>query len=238
MSNTVFVEISHEKLEKIQGKSIFFGHQSVGFNILDGISDITKSINIQTMENYAESGKSVLLHSQVGENYNPHSKLEEFYNKLSNNIGANINTAFLKFCYVDIDANTDIDALFENYSETFNKLNDQFPDITFVHFTVPLMSQQKGIKAFIKKKIGRELYGYEDNLEKQYFNEKIRHNYDIVFDIAKIESTKPDGSRIVHTLNDQTYYSMYPAYTDDGGHLNETGRKKVANELLLFLSEL
>ena len=34
------------------------------------------------------------------------------------------------------------------------------------------------------------------------------------------------------------YYSMAPEYTTDGGHLNETGRKRVAEQLLIFLANL
>jgi len=34
------------------------------------------------------------------------------------------------------------------------------------------------------------------------------------------------------------YYSMTPTYTDDGGHLNERGRKKVAEQFLLFMINL
>lgn len=238
MSETPFEEISHEQLENVREKSYYFGHQSVGNNILDGIADLAMSLNIQNLDDYADSGNPVFLHSQVGRNNYPISKLEDFSQKLSGAVGSNVQVAFLKLCYVDVNENTDVDALFNDYSKTFNQLQTQFPDITFVHFTVPLMSRQKGLKSFIKKIIGRDLYGYEDNLKRQNLNEKIRQQYDIVFDIAVIESTKPDGSRMEHTLNGQTYFSMHPDYTDDGGHLNETGRTKVAGELLRFLSEL
>ncbi len=59
-----------------------------------------------------------------------------------------------------------------------------------------------------------------------------------IFDIAKIESTFPDGTRSSFTKDGKTYYSMVPEYTYDGGHLNETGRKKVAEQLLILLAQL
>jgi len=60
----------------------------------------------------------------------------------------------------------------------------------------------------------------------------------LILDIAKIESTRPDDTRRAFSLNGRTYYSMAPEYTTDGGHLNETGRKKVAEQLLISLANL
>jgi lysophospholipase L1-like esterase len=31
---------------------------------------------------------------------------------------------------------------------------------------------------------------------------------------------------------------MVPEYTDDGGHLNEKGRKRVAEQMLIILAEV
>jgi hypothetical protein len=59
-----------------------------------------------------------------------------------------------------------------------------------------------------------------------------------IIDIAKIESTYPDGSRCSFTMDGKTYYSMVPEYTSDGGHLNETGRKKVAEQFLILPANL
>jgi hypothetical protein len=53
-----------------------------------------------------------------------------------------------------------------------------------------------------------------------------------ILDIAAIESTKPDGSRQSFELDGVTYFSMVPEYTTDGGHLNEIGRKIVAEQFV------
>jgi len=37
---------------------------------------------------------------------------------------------------------------------------------------------------------------------------------------------------------DQKVFIMLPQYTTDGGHLNEEGRKIVAEQLLIVLAEL
>jgi lysophospholipase L1-like esterase len=69
----------------------------------------------------------------------------------------------------------------------------------------------------------------------------LRKNYEgkePVFDLARIESTRPDGTRETFTQDGKTYYALVPAYTKDGGHLNKLGRKKVAEQLLLLLVSL
>ncbi len=59
-----------------------------------------------------------------------------------------------------------------------------------------------------------------------------------VFDIARIESTRPDGSRESFSDGGKEYFGLTPAYTNDGGHLNATGQKKVASHLATFLAEV
>jgi len=60
-----------------------------------------------------------------------------------------------------------------------------------------------------------------------------------LFDIAEIESTLPDGSKVTYDYMGNTYYALAPQYTNDGGHLNEAGRRiVVAQQLLLFLARL
>jgi hypothetical protein len=58
------------------------------------------------------------------------------------------------------------------------------------------------------------------------------------FDLAEIQSTFPNGQRSTFTANGKTYYHMVKDYTQDGTHLSETGRKIVAEQLLLFLVSL
>jgi hypothetical protein len=59
-----------------------------------------------------------------------------------------------------------------------------------------------------------------------------------IFDIAKIQSTYPDGNRCTFSKFGERYYSMVPGYFSDGGHLNETSRKKVAEQFLILLAKL
>ena len=131
--------------------------------------------------------------------------------------------------------------LFQNYNTTMSHLNKTYPKTTFVHVTVPLQVVQTGILVPLKKLVGRAIGGYEDNIRRNEFNVLLRKKYHAempFFDLAKVESTFPDGTRETFTRHGKTYYSLAPDYTPDGGHLNELGRKRVAEQLLTVLASI
>ena len=43
----------------------------------------------------------------------------------------------MKFCSLDITSSTDVDAIFARYRDTMAALERDFPDVTFIHVTVP-----------------------------------------------------------------------------------------------------
>jgi hypothetical protein len=120
------------------------------------------------------------------------------------------------------------------------RLKEDRPAITFVHVTVPLKSVQSGWKVWIKRLLGRPAGGAADNAKRNEFNELMRRSYsghELLFDLAIIETTRPDGSRSTFRSGGTAYDQLAREYTDDGGHLNERGRRTVAGRLLVFLAE-
>lgn len=232
--------------QNLSQKKIFFGHQSVGFNIIDGIKDIMKEnpqikLNILETINPSDLNSPAFTHSPVGENMNPKSKSDAFAELMNDGFGDNTDIAFLKFCYIDFALGTNVDELFTTYESTMSLLRTKYPQVVFIHITVPLTTPQRGLKALIKKTIGKPVSGYEENIRREEFNEKLRKHYagkEPVFDLALIESTTETGSRVTFTHKGKTGYSLAPEYTNDGGHLNERGRKIVAEQLLILLSKL
>jgi hypothetical protein len=59
-----------------------------------------------------------------------------------------------------------------------------------------------------------------------------------LFDLAAVESTRPDGSRETLSLGGKTAFALHPGYTNDGSHLNEVGRRRAAEALLTLLARL
>ena len=122
------------------------------------------------------------------------------------------------------------------------QLKKRFQDMIIIHFTVPLKVTKTTWKTWIKKILRKEeIWEYDDNIKRNEYNKMLLKKYkgkEPVFDIARIQSTLPDGTRSSFTKGGRTYYSMAPEYSYDGGHLNEKGRKIVAEQLLIFLANL
>jgi len=232
--------------EKLSNKKIYFGHMSVGYNIIDGIKDLMEEnpkikIDIVETSDKADFKAGVFAHSRVGKNGDPRSKIDDFKRFVEEGVGDNADMAFLKFCYLDFMADAEPRSVLDEYKKTMSLLRKTYPNTTFIHITAPLTRKQTGVKAWIKKIIGRPIWGVEDNMKKFDFNELLKNEYDgkdPVFDLAEIESTLPDGSRLSYSKDGKTYYAMVPEYTTDGGHLNKIGRKKVAEQLLILLANL
>jgi len=239
-------DVAPELWQNLAQKKIYFGHQSVGFNIMDGIRDVMKEhpeIKLNIVESAEASDLKVgtFEHSRVGKNVDPASKVQEFTRFMEQGIGKKADFSALKFCFVDIRADTNVKDVLKNYETFMTKVEKEFPKMTIVHFTVPLTRSKTTWKTVVKKLIGRKTWEYDDNIKRNEYNEMLRKAYEgkePVFDLAKIESTYPDGKRSTFTKDGKTYYSLVPKYTNDGGHLNELGRKIVAEQLLIFLANL
>ncbi len=226
-------------------KRIFFGHMSVGYNIMEGVSNLNmengNKLRIIETTDTSELHGAFFAHINIGNNVKPLAKIDQFKTILDNGMGEKLDIAFLKFCYVDINMNSDIDSILNHYSSTINYLKSRYPDIIFIHFTVPLRTIQKGPKAMIKRLINKPV-GIEENLRRDEYNRLLIKKFngvDPIFDLAKIESTFPDGKHNLYKADkNHTAPALIYEYAQDRGHLNSKGSKVVAKDLLNLLSKL
>lgn len=239
-----FEKTSQAAWDSLAQKRIYFGHQSVGFNILEGLNwrlaqnpeiklRLAKSKELETFKS------PVLAHAQNGKNGDPISKIEDFVQTIDQGMGNTVDMAGFKFCYVDFKRDSNIDEIFQVYKARMNYLIKKYPNVQFIHFTSPIKTLQQGPKGFINKLIGRE-YGLNDNKARQKFNELLNKEYkdQPIFDIALYESIYPDGTRF-KTLDENTeIYSMIPELSYDGGHLTEEGKRLLGTHFLTFLANL
>ena len=237
--------VSVMELNQVAAKTIFFGHQSVGWNIIQGIEELLQaqpgaSLTLTQAENLEGMPGPAFFHSEVGENGDPLSKLQAFERLVRAGIGERADVAFFKFCYVDFDQNTDVAQLFTAYQQTMAALSRDYPQTTLVYVTTPLTTADQGVKAVFKSLLGRNEVALA-NLKRQQFNELLRREYagtGALFDLAASEATDPAGNVCSVTVAQQTVPCLVAAYSDDGGHLNERGRQVVATQLLKFLARL
>jgi hypothetical protein len=240
-------DVPGENWGKLAEKRIFFGHQSVGYNIIDGIGDIISErdhikLNIVETHEPAEFDRAIFAHSRVGRNTNPVSKIEGFGNIIDAGVGNKVDIAFFKFCYVDIVRDSDPQETLDSYSAAINDLKDRYPKTRFLHVTVPVCSPSKDFKRNIKQSV-KLLIGkpsvLDDNIMRQRYNKLLKDAYsktEPVFDLALTETVDPGGFRCYAAKGAERVSVMAPEYTDDGGHLNGEGRKKVAEQLLIVLA--
>ncbi len=233
-----------DSLKTVKTERIFFGHQSVGNNIIQGIREIAENAGTEAPD-FIEGkkapvpGQNGFFHSGIGTNTKPLEKIQEFDSILRSGMAGQLDIAFMKLCYVDINADTDTEGLFAYYRDTMTSLRKDFPAVRFVHFTAPLTASN--FKDGIKALLGRPSDSREGNIKREEYNAFIRQEYagkEPVFDLAKFESPSLSGKQDQKAYKNQTYQRLRTEYTDDGGHLNKTGRGYISEALVLFLASV
>jgi hypothetical protein len=230
-----------DELTQIARERIYFGHQSVGANILEGLRELSAAEGVALAITEAPRAAGLqgpgVGHLFVPENGDPLRKLASFKQALGE--GSQADIALVKFCYVDIDADTDMPALFNAYRKTIDELHAGNPRTTFVHVTLPLTTEQTGPKAWIKLLLGRAPSGTIQNVKREQYNTLLRRTYagrEPIFDLARVESIAPDGAQARVQWKGVEAPVLVAAYTDDGGHLNRMGRRRAAEEFVRVLA--
>jgi len=230
----------------LAGKRIFFGHQSVGANIMQGVADLVAAdprlaLRVLGPGEIGPASGGFFAHGQVGANGAPSSKTDDFAKQMAEGLGSRVDIAFHKYCYIDFPEGTDPEKIFGHYRDTMARLRTQYPAVTFVHVTVPVTVVQTGPKAVVKRMLGRAPGGYADNIRREQFNALMRREYaerEPLFDLAAIESTDAEGTQQRFEFNGQSGLALFPPYASDGRHLGELGRRRVAEELLVLLASI
>ena len=205
----------------------------MGGNIVAGIKRIS-SIDIRTAYNQPDrddqslrtaieqlAGGPAFVEHDIGSDGQPFDKIASFERFMNDIIRDNVEIAFFKFCYMDIDARTDINALIAAYKAAMDRLHARFPNVIIAHVTVPLYSRAASF----------------DNSRREQFSDWLRETYNgMVFDLAVIESIDSGGNAAIS--HDNVTIAMAGEWTDDGGHLNEAGQNRIAGALIGFLAQL
>jgi hypothetical protein len=218
---------------------VFFGHQSVGVNMLDGVRGVAPTLRIAKQAAPSDTG-IVIIDALVGENGKPLGKLEDFERQVGQR-AALLGAAMFKFCYVDFDEQTDVPRLFAAYVRTHERIHAAHPKVRLAHITTPLTVVQTGPKAWLKELMGRAPWGVIENQKRVEFNALVRSRYlgrDPVFDLAELEARSPTGQRAAYEVEGKSIPMLYDGYTDDGRHLNEAGRRTIGAAFAKFVVSL
>jgi hypothetical protein len=213
----------------------FFGHQSVGTNLLQGFEALGQADErYRVTLQYAYQGLSDLkgpglFDKGVGTNFQPYEKISGFDDQVRGElkVGDNVDIAFFKLCYVDISETTDVQALAQAYATEMNALQAAFPHTTFLWTTAPLTSASDAA-----------------NVRRNQYAQAIRalasSSSRPLFDLAALEAVSADGSRCQFQSGGSTHDRLCPEWAAAAGdaHLNLTASQRFAKVLALGLIDV
>jgi hypothetical protein len=225
-------------LAELARARVFFGHQSVGGNVLDGLTALAaeNGVSLRVVEVPAglDDGQPGLVHTKIGTNAQPATKCDAFGGFLAKDAGAPWDAAVLKFCYADLGDRTDIapEQLLDLYKKMVASVRAARPGLTLIHSTIPLNSNGLGTGDRVKGLLGLGTSKDANNVRRNRFNDLLRAEYagQPLFDVARAESTRSDGTRTGFKKDGQFFSSMAREFTSDGGHLSPQGKRWVAQE--------
>lgn len=235
-----------EHLETVASARVLFGHQSVGRNILAGLSELAAETGVELRIEETNGAPSAsgpgVFHSNIGKNGDYESKCVAFEHLLMHPDRPAYDIAMMKFCYADMGRGIDAEAaaMMTRYTALIDDLQTHRPDVEIVHATMPVRSKPGGWRNAVKRIIGREISQDSDNALRNAFNDLLRERYagEPLFDIAVLESTLPNGRRASFKHNGRTVYTLAPEYTYDGGHLVPAAQRMAAAEFLKVVASV
>jgi hypothetical protein len=224
--------IPQDSLDTARNLDIFFSHKSVGYNILTGLDELSASdssrYSLTRVSNPVMTWydtHSGLGDFSFGSNTLPETKINGFDSAIRSGYGNHLGIGLMKFCYVDF-AGGGASSIYTGqyvwdlYRPMIEALQQDYPNVTFVWFTAAITTSGGNRE--------RETF---NTLLRQYVSE----NGGILFDLAAIESHDPQGRAIYDSSG---YEAMYSSYSNDGGHLNATGRQRVASAWWWMMARL
>jgi len=229
------------ELQTVAQRRVFFGHQSVGLNIMEGLSRLATRNGVPLQIAEAKEGvpDATFGHAFVAENGDPRRKLKSFEEAFETGAAAQAELALVKFCYVDFGVDTDAAALFADYQASMARLRARNPDVTFVHVTVPINGLATDLKSRVKRLLGRPSWELAANARRDDFNNLLRQAYqgkEPIFDLARVEAERPDGTLETADFQGRAVPVLRASYTHDGGHLNAEGQERAARALVSVLA--
>jgi len=230
-------------LEVLAKSRVYFGHQSVGNNLLAGLTSLsaTHNVPLRIVSAPAPDEAPGIVHAIVGRNREPQTKCDAFARFLTEQGTARWDAAILKFCYADMGegGEQNPNRVLDGYKAAVRSARTARPDLLIVHATMPLQSEGLGKRDAIRKFFGFGTSNDAHNVVRNKYNDLLRAEYagEPLIDLAWAESTRPDGTRTGFHRDGQFIYAMAREFTYDEGHLSDAGKEWVAREFVRSLAD-
>ncbi|MBI5514224.1 MAG: hypothetical protein HY909_10675 [Deltaproteobacteria bacterium] len=212
-----FGTLTPPELERLRAAKVFWGHQSVGRDLMGGTRAL--GFPFETVTGPGDYARVVRGEAAIADNRDPERKIRSFRELfLNRNIGSAVEVAAFKFCWIDFNSDTDLDALEQHYAQAVDEAHRRFPAVRFFHVTPPLTSDE-----------------VRENRIRLAFGQRLRNRYAgqaIVYDLAELQSTHDDGSRCVRDGG----AVLCDEYRSDEGHFNDQGAQRAARAFLFAIA--
>ena len=219
-------------LDKARQLKILFCHASVGGTIMNGMTGRQGLANqnpqryqINTQQDAAaawfDANDGIVNISHTGWPLHG-NKILGFDNHIRNlGYGTRVTVAFMKYCYIDFQPNTNVSQRWDEYRNTMEALETDYPNITFVWLTTALHNTGDGGDK-------REQF---NNMLRQYCLD----NGKVLYDVAAIESHDLEGNLCFDDFGNEV---IYAGYATDGGHPTGVGQIRLASALWWLLARI
>lgn len=227
-----------QALALLSRRTVLFGHQSVGENLLDGLRLHARARGVALRVVEAGAGgleRGALSHAFLASNGEPLAKLAAF-EALLRKPGPDV--AALKLCWADFGPGTDPAPILAAHQATFERLRGRFPGTAFLHLTTPLTTVESGLRALAKRLLGRAPWGEQENARREAFNELLRQRTPAreLFDLARLEAEDPRGGVAMHPCGGRPVLALAAANTEDGGHLGMAAAARIGRAFAIALA--
>ncbi|MCC7540592.1 MAG: SGNH/GDSL hydrolase family protein [Deltaproteobacteria bacterium] len=210
-----FDGLSAAQREQLKQRRIFWGHQSVGANVMDG----TKALGFPFAQVRSGSDFETVRWGEaaVAENGDPERKIRSFDAFIAGRgMGARVEAASFKFCWIDFEDTTDVTALLNRYDAQIRRTQERNPNLRILHVTPPLTTDEPELNA-IRWRYGRDLI--------------TRYSEDgLVFDLAELMATQANGAFCWADGAPRLCDEWAPE--GDNGHLNARGSQRAGKAFL------
>lgn len=213
-------------MDAIGQQKWLFTHASVGSNMTSGMSSLrtanptryklaVSSVGYNSSLQQANNPPSPTVNGRIYECSRGNPSWQSKFTIFDNSVrkagwrSPAVNVVMDKLCYIDPSANP------TTYVNTLSALEADYPDTVVVYITIPLTTDEDS-----------------SNVKRNQYNDAVRaycaENGKLLFDLADMEAHDPAGNPVTFTSGGKTYQKLYSSYSDDGGHLNSTGRQRIA----------
>lgn len=216
-----FDALTETQKTQIKNSNVFFQHMSVGGIITDATERLGFKFSWATSD---RAFTNYNLGSTLFEVSNglPLEKADNFKHFITdNNIGSVAQVAGLKYCYSDIEHDTDLTAVKNKYSTVIQQIKSAYPNLKIFHVNTPLSTPGSWMST-------------ESNTKRVEFSDWLKQTYggtDAIIDIQEIESTMPDGTK----CKSGNAIALCDHWAYDSGHPNDANSDLLAKAFLYGL---